>query len=224
MNTPSIAAGGQGSERPAQSTSCATRQAKARAVVHAGDVVGATKITRVFSALGGAEPKHGRARAFWRDGDNPQAISLNDEKGCWFDHRDGVGGGVLDLVILVRGGTRSDALHWLSSLSGVALADRPLTVAERRQFARAKHEAHGLVEWKQSTMDVLKRERARWWDRYHASLRCVLTTGLDSPEGEIAALLHEFSEAEIDRLNHEINMLAESGYADLLPIYRRTAI
>jgi hypothetical protein len=52
-------------------------------------IIGATTISQVFVALSGDEPKHGRAPAFYRDGDNRQAVSLNDAKGCFFDHREG---------------------------------------------------------------------------------------------------------------------------------------
>ena len=91
----------------------------------ATEVVNAVKISRVWRALGGSDPVHGRARGFYRDGDNPQAVALDDEKGCWFDHRDGIGGGVLDLIIRTRGGTRADALNWLADLIRVQLVDRP---------------------------------------------------------------------------------------------------
>jgi hypothetical protein len=90
------------------------------------DIIGAVSITDVFIGLGGDQPRNGHARAFWRDGDNPQAVSLNDVKGCWYDHRDHVGGGVLDLIRRVRGGTRSDALEWLAELNGVSVDSRPL--------------------------------------------------------------------------------------------------
>jgi len=91
----------------------------------AAEIVQSVRISQVWRALGGAEPVRGRACAFWRGGDNPQAVALDDEKGCWYDHRDGVGGGVLDLIQHVRGGTRGDALNWLADLIGVQLDERP---------------------------------------------------------------------------------------------------
>ena len=52
----------------------------------------ATTITHIWLALGGPEPKHGRARAFYRDGDNRQAVSLNDAENCWYDPKVRVAG------------------------------------------------------------------------------------------------------------------------------------
>jgi hypothetical protein len=90
------------------------------------EIIGGVSITDVFVGLGGDQPEHGRARAFWREGDNCQAVALNDSKGCWYDHRDNIGGGVLDLIRRVRGGTRADALEWLAELKGVSMDSRPL--------------------------------------------------------------------------------------------------
>jgi hypothetical protein len=52
----------------------------------AAQIVLARSISEIWIALGGDPPEHGRARAFYRDGDNRQAVSLNSEKACWFDH------------------------------------------------------------------------------------------------------------------------------------------
>jgi hypothetical protein len=106
--------------------------------VNASSIITSTTITRVWTALGGDPPIRGRARAFYRDGTNQQAVSLDDEKGCWFDHRDHKGGGVLDLIQHVRGGDRSAALRWLADLNGVPLDDEPATYAERRAFAERR--------------------------------------------------------------------------------------
>lgn len=106
----------------------------------AAEIIGVRPISEIWMALGGEEPKHGRARAFWRKGDNPQSVSVSDAKGAWFDHRDGKGGGVLDLIQRVRGRTRSDALQWLADLNGVTVDSRPhrdrATIAALRQILR----------------------------------------------------------------------------------------
>ena len=54
------------------------------------EIVAAVPITAVFVELGGQRPQHGRAARFWCSGDNPHAISLNDEKACWYDFVAGV--------------------------------------------------------------------------------------------------------------------------------------
>lgn len=192
----------------------------------AGEVCALQPISSVWVALGGDPPKHGRARAFFRDGDNLQAVSLNDDKGAWFDHRDGKGGGVLDLVQRVQGCTRSVALKWLADLNGVVLEDRPATAAERREFARvrarAQQEGTELLEWKEWMLDGLKRIRARWWEAYHGSLRYILDNGLglDAPLGDVMATLHEIAEERIELLNTQIDRLAAAPFASILPVFR----
>jgi hypothetical protein len=113
--------------------------------MNATHIVTAVMISQVFVALGGDPPKRGRARAFYRNGDNAQAVSLDDAKGCWFDHRDGVGGGMLDLIERVLGCDRADALRWLSSFAGTPLADRsftdrPPSRRERRVLAQRRQQ------------------------------------------------------------------------------------
>ena len=107
------------------------------------DLIAATTISRVFVGLGGDEPKSGRARAFYRDGDNRHAVSLNDARGCWYDHRDGVGGGMLDLIQHVLGCERVEALQWLSRFTGLTLDDQRATRAERRAIAERRESELG---------------------------------------------------------------------------------
>lgn len=106
--------------------------------MNAADIVSATTITRVWLALGGPEPKRGRARAFYRDGNNPQAVSLNDSKGAWFDHRDSTGGGVLDLIQRVLSCDRAGALRWLSNFTGIPLENQSATRAQQRALAQRR--------------------------------------------------------------------------------------
>jgi len=87
-------------------------------------ILSGTSIVEVWHALGGGEIRHGRGQAFWRGGDGWSA-SIDDNRGLWFDHRDCVGGGILDLIQHVRGGTRVEALQWLGTLAGVRLDHLP---------------------------------------------------------------------------------------------------
>jgi hypothetical protein len=108
------------------------------------DVIAAVKISDIYHALTGAKPRQAgagkyRARAIWRDGDGVN-VSLNDCRGCWYDFRTGEGGGVLDLVQLVRGGTRQEALLWLADYAGKPLADNPLSPSERAEWAKARRD------------------------------------------------------------------------------------
>ena len=192
--------------------------------MRATEICALRPISDVWQALGGDPPVRGRAKAFFREGDNPQAISLNADKMCFFDHRDNVGGGVLDLIQQVRGGTRGAALRWLADINGVALDDRQMTAAERREFAhrraQAQQEGADLLDWKEGMLGALKRARGRWWGAYHASLRYILDDGLEAPLGDAMATLHEIAEDEIELLNTKIDRLAAAPFASILPVFR----
>ena len=74
-------------------------------------------IMQVWTMLGGGHLRGGRGQAFWRDGKGYN-VSLEPDKGAWFDHRDGVGGGILDLA--VKGlGSRQEAIKWLQDNCGL---------------------------------------------------------------------------------------------------------
>ena len=64
--------------------------------------------------------KFGRARAFYRDGSNPASSISKRGKGCWYDLRDNIGGGILGLIQHVL-----NCNHWhriaLAQLAGVPL-------------------------------------------------------------------------------------------------------
>lgn len=188
--------------------------------ITAAEIVAARPISEIWVALGGNTPKRGRARAFYRDGDNHQAVSLNDGKACWYDHRDNIGGGVLDLVQRVLGGDRRRALRWLADFNGMPLQDRPLTLAERRQYARAREEARELIAWKEGLVEALKKERRRWWRIYHGARLYVAEHGLDAALGGVMAALYEISEDKIQDLQIDIDTIATAGYPELLPIFR----
>ena len=127
------------------------------------DIINSTTITAVWAQLGGDQPRGGRARAFWRDGsDNRQAVSLSDEKGTWFDHRDGRGGGVLDLIATVECCTRVDALRWLAAFTGLPLDAHPLSPSERRAYSLARQEGAELAMWKDRLLVALLVDLHRW--------------------------------------------------------------
>jgi len=154
------------------------------------EVLSHVRISDVWRALGGAELRRGRGRAWWRNGDG-WSVSVDDRCGCWHDHRDGIGGGVLDLVAHVRGGTRQDALRWLAELTGSPLDDiapcrisgRDFAEAERvRRDARYFVDAAAIMaEWVLEDLPPTDPERAA-----HTAL---LTALRASPEAEYQAWL-----------------------------------
>jgi len=114
----------------------------------ARDVVSAVRISQVWRELGGPELRRGpekfRGRAWWRAGDG-HSVALDDARGCYFDHRDGEGGGLLDLVVHVRGGTRHDALNWVAGVAGITLDEEPLSPEERAKWAAEQRKLERLL-------------------------------------------------------------------------------
>ena len=99
-------------------------------------------ISRVWKALGGGPLRHGRGRAIWRKG-NGYSVSLSDDKGVWYDFRDSIGGGLLDLVQHARGCSRGEAYLWIAAEFHLATSD--LTPAERAAYGRARIQGRDLA-------------------------------------------------------------------------------
>ena len=110
------------------------------------DIIDQASITDVWRALGGGPLRHGRGKAFWRDGDGDN-VALDEIKGCFYDHAHGTGGGVLMLIEIVRGCDRREAVRWLAGHLGVSLDnDRPLTREEKRRYAQRRSRAESKAE------------------------------------------------------------------------------
>lgn len=79
------------------------------------EILASIKVSRVYRTLVGKEPRRSgsdtwRAVAVWRGGDGFN-VSLDDARGIWHDFTTGEGGGVLDLVVRIRGGSRHSGQH-----------------------------------------------------------------------------------------------------------------
>lgn len=155
----------------------------------APEILAHVKISEVWAALGGGELRHGRGRAWWREGDGFN-VSMDDARGVWFDHRDGAGGGVLDLVQHVRGGSRADALRWCAELAGIPLSDEPLSAEDRARWAKERR--------------ALERDlpTARCWRRAAVSMAEELLVSLKS-----ALFDPTLPQPEIDEIGHVENMM-----------------
>src|SRR4051812_4283890 len=94
--------------------------------VTATNLLGSIPIVDIWYGLGGGPLKRNRGLAFWRNGKRHN-VSLNHTKGCWYDHRDAVGGGKLDLIQIVLGCDRKSALRWLVDFSGTSDYEKPHT-------------------------------------------------------------------------------------------------
>lgn len=53
--------------------------------------------------------------AVWRDGDNPNNVHVDTERNVWYDYKDGVGGGIIELVMLIEKCSLPEALKLLSN-------------------------------------------------------------------------------------------------------------
>jgi hypothetical protein len=130
----------------------------------ATEVVECVRISEVWFALGGGPLRRGRGRAFWRDGDGFN-VSLSNDKDCWHDFASGDGGGVLDLVQRVRGGTRAEALHFVAEVAGLPLDDKPLSPRRRQVYAAYRHQAGSLAQqcawWVRASIQELERIKAQ---------------------------------------------------------------
>jgi hypothetical protein len=127
-----------------------------------------------------------RARAIWRDGDGLN-VSLDDSREGWYDFAADEGGGVLDLVQQVRGGTRQEALRWTANLAGIPLTDRPLTWVERERYrlqkAIAEREAADVVAWRDGLLKTLRHARDQYLSIYHVQRVTSSATGSMLPSG-----------------------------------------
>lgn len=130
------------------------------------------RILDVWQRLGGGELRHGRGRAFWRDGDGPN-IALDAEQGLWFDHVSGVGGGVLALIETALQCDRREALAWLETEDFIE--HRHPTSGERREYAQ-RWEAASLVasdtaHWRDAlTSDLNEQKRIALADEDYDAL------------------------------------------------------
>ena len=89
-------------------------------VYNAEDIKKAIPIARYFRDQGvPLSSGDRRAAAVWRDGKNP-SVSIDAEKGVWFDHVAGQGGTVIDAYIAIEGGTPLAAIRALGDRYGVA--------------------------------------------------------------------------------------------------------
>jgi hypothetical protein len=129
----------------------------------AGEVIAACKISSVFHALTGTVPRRTgrntwRAPAVYRGGDGKDAVSGDDARGLWHDFVSGEGGGILDLVARIRGGSKREALGWLAEFAGYRLDERPLSLAERNKWAQQqltlKHELPKARHWRRAAVDM----------------------------------------------------------------------
>ncbi|HLK64726.1 MAG TPA: hypothetical protein VKU19_14875 [Bryobacteraceae bacterium] len=155
------------------------------------EILSAVKASDVYRALTGREARrtgrdNWRAAAIWRGGDG-ESVSIDDTRGVWHDFVSNEGGGVLDLVAKIRGGSRQDALHWCAEYAGLPLEDSAISDEDRARWAAQRRETDRNLP------------SARYWKRAAIAmgedLQDLLKAGLFDPTasprpeiGEIAGL------------------------------------
>lgn len=190
----------------------------------APEIIGRVPITSVVAALGGTV-RHGRCRAFWRDGDGFN-VSLNDERGAWFDHARGEGGGVLDVIQRALSCDRKAALQWLADRAGVSLdlgwrdgdpADYRRFVAERRY---AEVEAEQMVAWRDRRLLELRALRGVYGGAYHRSLQHILHCERRAECCSLAMDAADLYELRADEIREQIDRFAKRPWPELLGEFR----
>ena len=188
----------------------------------ASDIIARVRITQIVEALGG-KVRHKRCQAFWRKGDGWN-VSLNDDKGTWFDHARGEGGGVLDLVQRIRGCDRKEALQWVADFAGVPL-ESGLTQEQRREYANrvraAKAETQVFVQWRGQLLERWRELRNDYFEIYHDARRLIAAVGLESDIGQDAADIYEVAEVRYQFFDSLLSAIQSASWSDLLPIFRR---
>ena len=136
-----------------------------------GAILEQTRISDVYQALTGKKPQRTgtdtwRGPATWRGGDGLN-VALDDSKNVFHDFVSNEGGGVLDLVQRIDGGSRQEAVKWVADFAGVPLDDQPLSREQRHEWAeerrRIEHHLPVAALWRRAAtkladelLDVLK--------------------------------------------------------------------
>jgi len=79
-----------------------------------------TSIAELWRYLGGGNLKGQRGQAFWRESSDFN-ISLNEDQGTYYDFAVSKGGGILDLILTIRGCDRKEAVRVLCNFHGEPL-------------------------------------------------------------------------------------------------------
>ncbi|HKD06122.1 MAG TPA: hypothetical protein VKB79_09495 [Bryobacteraceae bacterium] len=123
-------------------------------------------LSEVWTALGGGPLHHGRGRAFWRPSDG-FSVSLNLDKGLWYDFVTGEGGDVFELIKRARGCGFRDAAEWLGDFIGISVSTKNGAAAgdtdwyaDLRWARRWKIAVRILAEWALEELPPADPERA----------------------------------------------------------------
>lgn len=177
-------------------------------------------ITAVWAALGGGPLRSGRGKAFWRGGDG-FTVSLNDDKGAWYDFRDGRGGGILDLVQTALSCERRAAVEWLACTFDLNI-DQPLSLDARRRYAKARSDAELFLKWRAISIDELRDQRDVYLDRYHRALQLIVSRSLNHPMGATWADICELCERRALEAERRLDAFIVASFDKQIPAFRES--
>jgi DNA primase len=137
------------------------------------EILGRITISSIAEQLGiRLDRTRRRGVAIWREGIH-FSVSFNDDKNLWHDFAANEGGGVIDLIVKVRGDSRKEALQWLADITGVPLGDE--SDEERktraRRFSAAKPEAKRFLRWRSESLKLLEAHRQHLMQVYYRAVR-----------------------------------------------------
>jgi hypothetical protein len=134
----------------------------------------------------------------------------------------------LDVFAFVGHARKTDfkgAMTYLSHRYGIALNNRVLTDADRREYARrreaADREAAELVAWRQDLLDALRNARNWRQDAYHQAKKLIIDCGLGHAAADLWADAADIYERESLELDGRINTIDEMPLSELVQLFRR---
>lgn len=150
-------------------------------------------VLAVWRALGGPEPRRGRAPAWWRRSRDPN-VSINAARNVFYDHVQNRGGGVVALVETVLNFSRAEALAWLERQGFIE--SRTLTHEQRREHA-----------WRRGKANSLALDIARWRDALTVELNArklaAVRAGDDEALAHSASLCNSLENGSPERIVRE---------------------
>jgi hypothetical protein len=189
----------------------------------AQEIVSQARITIVWSWLHGPPLRHGRGPAFWRDGTGYN-VSLDDRKNAWLDHKTRESGGLLDLICLIQGCSRRDALRWLADQLNIS-TDKPLSDEEKRVYAQRRERAQALAAtlttFRTRLIQKLVVERGRLYDTERRASEWA-RAHMDDPDNPgWEKVWDALDQQRGDEINTQIEHVEQMSPAELLALYRR---
>jgi hypothetical protein len=130
--------------------------------VPASEITSKVECTWLYHELGGPEPRYKRYLPFWRQGEHYN-VSINNEKGCWFDFSRREGGGKLDLIQKVLDCDKRTALRWLANQLHIDISE-PLTPGERHALMERRRRDEQLQRLRRALIRQLTIKRNSYWD------------------------------------------------------------